>query len=181
QSTTCSETIIVNRRERLHCELKIISPRRRGAIICDDSVQVCAAAAPSEGVPPFTRMATVNGIPGVFVGDTLCAVVPLRLGPNLIKVLCEFIDSRQSRFLCEDSIMVEGCPPLACVVDILSPATGLQLCQDSVKVKAKFSIPDTNLVADRTLPDFRLAVENHQSRRLCNFLRSDLPVSIPEP
>jgi len=150
QSTTCSETIIVNRRERLHCELKIISPRRRGAIICDDSVQVCAAAAPSEGVAPFTRMATVNGIPGVFVGDTLCTVVPLQLGPNQIKVLCEFIDSRQSRFLCEDSIIVEGCPPLACTAEIISLANGLQICQDSIKVKARFTISDTNLVASRS-------------------------------
>jgi hypothetical protein len=151
QRTTCSATIIVNRRERLHCELKIISPRRRGAIVCDDSVQVCAAAAPSEGVPPFTRAATVNGIPGVFIGDTLCAVVPLHLGPNQIKVLCEFIDSRQSHFLCEDSIMVEGCQPLACAVDIISPAAGLQLCQDSIKVKAKFTISDIKLVASRSL------------------------------
>jgi hypothetical protein len=150
QTTTCDHTIIVFRREKLNCELEIISPKRRGAIICDDSVQVCAAAAPSEGVPPFTRMATVNGIPAVFIGDTLCAVVPLQLGPNPIKVFCEFIDSRQSHFLCEDSIVVEGCRPLACAVEIISPATGLQICQDSIRVKARFTISDTNLVASRS-------------------------------
>jgi hypothetical protein len=149
QSTTCSQTVVVIRREHLACELEIISPAA-GAVICADSVKVCAISAASAAVPPLSnRKGTINGIEATFSGDTLCAVVPLVIGANGIKAIYEFVDSQQNRFICEDTISVQGCQPLTCTVDIISPAPGAQICDDSVDVTAVLDLSNPKLVKEK--------------------------------
>ncbi|MDZ7342887.1 MAG: hypothetical protein ONA90_00065, partial [candidate division KSB1 bacterium] len=149
QSTTCSQTVTVIRGEHLACELEIISPAA-GAVICADSVKVCAVSTVPGAVPPLVdRKCTINGIEAKVSGDTLCAVVPLVIGTNGIKAVCEFVDSQQNRFVCEDSISVQGCQPLTCTVDIISPAPEAQICDDSVAVKAVLDLSNPGLVKEK--------------------------------
>jgi len=126
----------------LACKLNIVSPKD-GSKICEDTFTVKGITSISGGIPPYTRVCDINGIP-VTVADSTFSL-PVRCDPGVTITLiarCKVTDAANSSVVCSDTIRVTCPKSPVCAVDIISPSAGAVICADSIKVKATTKIVD---------------------------------------
>lgn len=124
--------------EPLFCQLEIIEPPD-GLVICGDQVTVRAVSRVSGGAPPITRQCMINGVPVRSLSDTLTATVTIG-ADNRIVVICTYTDAQNNTITCQDSVKVRRPEPLACAIEVLTPAAGTVICGDSIDVAGMISV-----------------------------------------
>jgi hypothetical protein len=131
--STQLDLTVIDRFPSLVCSTEIASPPD-GAVIRDDSVEVCVVTQASGVVGDVQKVCNVNGIP--LVG--LCVKIPLNAGLNTIIATCTVTDSL-SACVSADTIRVERLDTLRCSLT-LTPADGAIICGDSVEVTGTLTI-----------------------------------------
>jgi len=139
-SCVSADTIRVEARliDSLRCSLTLAPSS--GTIICGDSVEAFGTLTITGGVPPYTKMCDVNGMP---VRDTATGFIlklPVASGNNIFIATCKVTDAANRTATCVDTINVIRPAPLVSKVDITAPVDGVLVCDKAVKVTAVTSV-----------------------------------------
>jgi hypothetical protein len=87
------------------CTVEITAPPD-SALLCVNSAKVTATFSISGGVPPFTIVCDINGVPGTVSGSTFTATVPLTPGWNDLIATCSISDGCGGTTVCRDTTAV---------------------------------------------------------------------------
>lgn len=124
---TCEDSIIVSHVPKSYCAVKIVNPVD-GAVICGDSAKVVIRVDKNDAVTQTSCF--VNGEPLV---DNMASIF-LDEFETAIVAQCTVVDSCGNTATCADSIIVMRSPAPVCTSEVVVPADGATICDDSVKV-----------------------------------------------
>jgi len=126
---------VLNTLPTLECKIEIVRPSD-GAVVCDDSVEVCVSTTIIGTIGSSVKMCEVNGVPLL----TGCVKIPLASGANKILAKLTVKDSLDT-CVAFDSVTVSRRQfDLACKLTIASPADSAVFCSDSLEVKGATTI-----------------------------------------
>ncbi len=120
--------------DTMQCRVEITSPAE-GEVICNDSALVCLATQVSGGIPPITKVCTING---AAVADS-CAFIALVNGRNLIAAQCTFTDAQGNTCTSFDTVTVWA-SLLKSSLTITAPKDGAFLCANTINVSGISSV-----------------------------------------
>ncbi len=120
--------------DTMQCSVKITSPAE-GEVICNDSALVCLATQSSGGIPPITRVCTING---ATVVDS-CALVALVNGRNMIVAQCTYTDAQGNTCTSLDTVTVLA-SLLKSSMAITTPKDSSFICASSINVVGTSSV-----------------------------------------
>ncbi len=156
-----ADTLYIEKCSALQSQIDIIWPVDE-ASVCADSIEVIAVAKVSGGILPVSVEGAINGFPAVFNGDTLHAKIPFSSETTLLAAYAVFTDAQGDQSFSSDISMLRPCDNFKAAVQILYPAAGAVLCDDSVTVKAlaRFDGGENPVSAVGTINGVPLHMEN---------------------
>ncbi|KAA3659744.1 MAG: hypothetical protein DWQ10_08230, partial [Calditrichaeota bacterium] len=134
--TQIADTLYVEKCAPIQSNIEIVWPANE-ASVCDDSVEVIAIFQTSGGIAPIDVKGAINGVPAIISNDTLRAKIALNSQSNLIAAYALFSDASGRESFSSDIATLFKCDNFHANIEIVSPAAGQSVCEDSVTVVAQ--------------------------------------------